>query len=124
MVLSERAPEPVGPYSQAVESEGLVYISGQIGLDPETGNLVQGGAAGQAEMAVRNLISVLGAAGAGLEDVVRIGLYLSNIDDFAAVNEIYSKFFSSWKPARTTLGGLKLPKGALVEIDAVARVDE
>lgn len=121
IINSDEAPKPVGPYSQAVESDGLLFLSGQIGLDPGTGQLVSGDAGPQAEAALRNLSAVLRAAGARVEDIVRVGIYLKNIDDFVEVNRVYSEFFSSWKPARTTVGGLELPRGALVEIDAVAR---
>lgn len=122
VVSSDSAPSPVGPYSQAVDSDGLLFLSGQVGIDPKTGVLVQGGVASQMEAALRNLSAVLEAAGAGLEDVVKTSIYLSSMADFAAVNEVYGRFFSSWRPARTTVGGAQLPKGALVEIDAVARL--
>lgn len=121
-VSAEEAPRPVGPYSQAVVCDGLLFVSGQLGVDPRLGSVVEGGAAAQADAALRNIGSILKAAGAGPEDVVKVSVYLRDIDDFPAVNEVYARFFSSWKPARTTVGGLQLPKGALVEIDAVARV--
>lgn len=121
-VFTEEAPRPIGPYSQAVESGGLLFLSGQIGVDPGTGQLVQGDVGAQAEAALKNLSAVLRAAGATLEDVLRVGIHLKDVGDFPKVNEVYGRFFSSWRPARTTVGGLELPKGALVEIDAVARV--
>jgi 2-iminobutanoate/2-iminopropanoate deaminase len=107
---------------QAVESDGLLFLSGQLGIDPRTGELVPGGAASQAEAVLRNICAVLEAAGAGLEDVVKVSVFLRDISDFPEVNEVYGRHFSSWRPARTTIGGLQLPKDALVEIDAVARV--
>ena len=120
-VCSGSAPQPIGPYSQAVRAGGFLFMSGQIGVDPGTGILVEGGAARQAEAALRNLSAVLEAAGAGMGDVVKVSVFLQDIADFPAVNEVYARYFSSWKPARTTVGGLRLPKGALVEIDAIAR---
>ncbi|MEW5747259.1 MAG: Rid family detoxifying hydrolase [Candidatus Thermoplasmatota archaeon] len=121
-VSSEEAPRPVGPYSQAVVCDGLLFISGQLGMDPRSGSVVEGGAAAQADAALRNVGAILRAAGAGPEDVVKVSVYLRDMGDFPAVNEVYARFFFSWKPARTTVGGLHLPKGALVEIDAVARI--
>lgn len=121
-ISAEGAPLPVGPYSHAVVSDGLLFLSGQLGIDPRTGSLVEGDAAAQADAALRNLGVILRAAGARPEHVVKVSVYLRDIGDFPAVNEVYARFFSPWKPARTTVGGLQLPKGALVEIDAVARV--
>ncbi|MDQ1372541.1 MAG: 2-iminobutanoate/2-iminopropanoate deaminase [Candidatus Thermoplasmatota archaeon] len=121
IVSTAGAPRPVGPYSQAVEAGGFLFLSGQIGLDPGSGQLVSGGASEQTRAALNNLAAILRAAGGEMEDVVRVGVYLKDIGDFAKVNEVYGEFFSSWKPTRTTIGGLDLPKGALVEIDAVAR---
>lgn len=121
MISSTEAPKPVGPYSQAVESGGLIFLSGQIGLEAGATELVSGDVADQARTALKNLSSVLRAAGVGLEDVVRVGVYLRDMRDFAKFNEVYGEFFSSWAPARTTVGGVELPKGALVEVDAVAR---
>lgn len=122
VVSSDSAPKPIGPYSQAVESGGFLFLSGQIGIDSATGDLVSGGVTSQAEAALRNLSSVLEAAGVNVADVVKVSIYLKDIGDFPAVNDVYGRFFSSWKPARTTLGGVQLPKDALVEIDAVARL--
>ncbi|HIJ17715.1 MAG TPA: hypothetical protein HA364_08075 [Thermoplasmata archaeon] len=121
-VSSDSAPKPIGPYSQAIESGGFLFLSGQIGIDYATGGLVSGGVTPQTEVVLRNLASVLEAAGASVADVVKVSIYLRDIRDFPAVNEVYGRFFSSWKPARTTLGGVQLPKDALVEIDAVARL--
>lgn len=122
VVSSDSAPEPIGPYSQAIESGGFLFLSGQIGIDSATGGLVPGGVVPQTETALRNLSSVLEAAGAGLADVVKVSIYLKDLQDFQTVNEVYGRFFSPWKPARTTVGGLHLPRAALVEIDAVARL--
>jgi 2-iminobutanoate/2-iminopropanoate deaminase len=112
----------VGPYSQAVASDGLLFVSGQLGIDVRTGEVVEGGAAAQAEQALRNVAAIISAAGATPGDIVKVSVYLRDIGDFPAVNEVYARFFTSWKPARTTIGGLQLPKAALVEVDAVARL--
>jgi len=122
IVFSDSAPRPIGPYSHAIESGGFLFLSGQIGVDPVTGGLVSGGVASQTEVALRNLSSILEAGGARLTDVVKVSIYLRDIRDFPVVNEVYGRFFSTWLPARTTLGGVQLPKDALVEIDAVAKL--
>jgi 2-iminobutanoate/2-iminopropanoate deaminase len=121
-ISTPSAPAPVGPYSQAIASEGFLFVSGQLGIDVGTGGLVEGGAAAQAEQALRNIAAVLSAAGAAPGDVVKVSVYLRDLGDFPAVNEAYARFFGQWRPARTTIGGLQLPKAALVEVDAVARL--
>jgi len=113
------APAPVGPYSQAIRSGDLVFCSGQVGLDPLTGELVEGLEA-QAERAIRNLQAVLDASGLGFDDVVKTTIFLADISDFAAVNAIYARFMPEPPPARSTIGVGGLPKGALVEIEAIA----
>ena len=120
-VSTTGAPGAVGPYSQAIASGDLVFCSGQIGLDPATGVLVEGVEA-QAERALRNLAAVLDAAGCTFEDVVRTTVYLANIDDFGAVNAIYARHMADPPPARSTFAVGALPKGAQVEIDAIARM--
>lgn len=117
-IRSEKAPAPVGPYSQAVEAKE-VYCSGQIGTDPSTGKLVEGAVA-QTRQALDNLGMVLAEAGLGLKDVVKTTVFLSDMADYQAMNEEYSKHFASPFPARTTVQAAALPRGALVEIDAVA----
>ena len=118
---SERLGPAVGPFSQAVVGAGdTVYLSGQVGSDPATGRLAEGVAA-QTEQAFRNLSAVLEAAGWTLDDVVRVGVYLADIGDFAAMNEVYARWFEQPYPARTTIGVAALPLGAAVEIDLVAR---
>jgi 2-iminobutanoate/2-iminopropanoate deaminase len=112
------APAPVGPYSQAVEAEGVLYLSGQVPLDPETGELVEGGAAEQARKCLENLDAVCRAAGTRLQDAARLTVYVTDISRFADVNEVYSEFFESPFPARVTIGVAALPAGATVEIDA------
>lgn len=119
-VRSDDVPEPVGAYSQAVESGGFLFISGQIGLDPVSGGLEEG-LEGQAERALSNLRAVLSAAGLSMTDVVKSTVYLKDMSDFAKVNEVYARFFRPPYPARAAVEVSALPKGALVEIEAVAR---
>ena len=119
-VSTDRAPAAIGPYSQAVEAGGVVYCSGQIGLDPANGQLVDGGTAAEAERVLRNLQAVLAAAGLGFAHVVRVTIYLVDLADFTTVNEIYGRYVRQPYPARATVGVAALPRGARVEIDAVA----
>ena len=117
-IETDQAPAPIGPYSQAVEADGVLYCSGQLPLDPATGELVDGGIAVQARRCLENLDAVCRAAGARLEDAARIGIYVTDMALFAELNEVYASFFSEPFPVRTTVGVASLPKGALVEIDA------
>ena len=119
-VTSSGAPAPIGPYSQAIATDGSVFCSGQVGLDPATGELVEGPEA-QAERALRNLEAVLDAAGVTFADVVKTTIFLIDIGDFAAVNAVYARFVADPPPARSTIAVAALPKGALVEIEAIAR---
>lgn len=121
-ILSNAAPSPIGPYSQAVRSGDWVFLSGQIPLDPSTGDLVGDDAASQARQALSNLREVLRAAGLQPADVVRTTIYMVDLSAFAAVNAVYAEFFSgnAVPPARSTIQVAALPKGALVEIDAIA----
>jgi 2-iminobutanoate/2-iminopropanoate deaminase len=119
-IKTNGAPAPVGPYSQAIRSGDSVFCSGQVGLDPLTGELVDGLEA-QAERAIRNLQAVLDAAGLGFDDVVKTTIFLADVADFAAVNGIYASFMPDPPPARSTIGVGGLPRGARVEIEAVAR---
>jgi 2-iminobutanoate/2-iminopropanoate deaminase len=121
LISTQGAPQAIGPYSQAVRSAGLVFCSGQIGLDPETGELADG-LVNQVNQALRNLVAVLAAAGAGPGNVVKTTIYLSDMDDFAAMNELYGDVFSEQPPARATVAVKTLPKGALFEIDAIAQL--
>lgn len=114
------APAAIGPYSQAIRSGDMVFCSGQLGLEPVSGELVEGVEA-QAERALRNLQSVLDAAGLGFDDVVKTTIFLADIGDFAAVNAVYARFMADPPPARSTVQVAALPKGGLVEIDAIAR---
>ena len=122
-VSSSSAPAAIGPYSQAIVSGGTVYCSGQIGLDPATGELADGLEA-QAERALRNLTAVLDAAGVTLADVVKTTIFLTDMGDFAAVNAIYASAMPDPPPARSTIAVAGLPKGALFEIEAIARRPE
>ncbi len=117
---TDRAPAAVGPYSQAVKSGRLLFCSGQIGLVPGSGALADGGVSAQTEQALKNLAAVLKAAGLGLHDVVKTTVFVADIKEFAAVNDVYAKHFGSHKPARSTVQAAALPLGALVEIDAIA----
>ncbi len=119
-VSTTTAPAAVGPYSQAIVSGEFVFCSGQLGLDPATGALVEGGVEAQAERALRNLGAVLDAAGLSINDVVKTTVFLADIDDFAAVNAVYGPFMPDPPPARSTFAVGALPKGGLVEIDAIA----
>jgi 2-iminobutanoate/2-iminopropanoate deaminase len=114
------APQAIGPYSQALRAGPFVFLSGQIGLDPAGGTLVAGGTAAETEQVMRNLQAVLQAAGLEFNEVVRTTIYLVDLSDFATVNDIYGRFFQDPFPARATIGVTALPRGARVEIDAVA----
>jgi 2-iminobutanoate/2-iminopropanoate deaminase len=125
VVSSAGAPKAIGPYSQAVEARGArtLWLSGQIPLDPATGELVQGDISAQTERVMENLASVLAAAGATFRDVVRCTIYLADLADFSKVNEVYGRRFPDDPPARATVQVAALPRGARVEIDAVAVLD-
>lgn len=118
IVSPELAP-PVGPFSQAVRTDGFVFLSGQVAQDPATGKLVEGGLEAEATQLFRNLAAVLEAAGKSFGDVVRVGVFLTNMSDFAKANVIYAKHFSQPYPARTTVAVAALPLGASIEIDMI-----
>jgi 2-iminobutanoate/2-iminopropanoate deaminase len=117
-VETEGAPAPIGPYSQAVVADGVLYCSGQVPLEPDTGELVEGGIAEQARRCLESLDAVCRAAGTQLSEAARIGIYLTDMARFAELNDVYASFFSEPFPVRTTVGVAALPKGALVEMDA------
>ena len=119
-VTSASAPAAIGPYSQAIKAGNLVFCSGQIALDPKSGQMVGANAAEQAEQVMKNLTAVLTAAGASLASVARTTIFLASMDDFAAVNEVYARHFGAHKPARATVAVKTLPKNGLVEIDCIA----
>ncbi len=121
-IETDRAPAAIGPYSQAIVSEGWIFVSGQIAIDPETGILEEGDAARQTHRVLRNLSAVLEAAGGGLGTVVRTTVYLTDLSHFQAVNAVYAEHFGDHRPARATVEASRLPAGAAVEVDAIARV--
>jgi 2-iminobutanoate/2-iminopropanoate deaminase len=119
-VSSPQAPPAIGPYSQAIRVGGLLFVSGQIPLDPDTGTMVEGDLAAQTHRVFRNLSAILAAAGASFDNVVKTTVYLADMDDFPAMNEIYATYFSSPAPARATVQAARLPRDARVEIDLIA----
>ena len=122
-IHSEHAPAAIGPYSQAVRKGDTVYLSGQIALDPGTGLLIEGDIDAQARRAFDNLRAVCEAAGGTLDDVVRLGLYLTDLDQFARVNAVMADYFAAPYPARSTIGVASLPRGAAFEVDAIVVLD-
>jgi 2-iminobutanoate/2-iminopropanoate deaminase len=120
VISTKDAPQAIGPYSQAIRANGFVFVSGQIPTDPATQQLIQGDVAAQTERVLQNVSAILKAAGSGLEKVVRSTVYLKNMSDFAAMNEVYGRHFSSAPPARATVEAARLPKDVLVEIDVIA----
>jgi len=121
-IHSDRAPAAVGPYSQGIRVGNLLFVSGQLPLDPDTGKIVSGGASAQAERSLRNLAAVAEAAGAALADAVKVSVFLTDMADFPAVNEVYGRWFTEPFPGRSTVAVAELPLGAAVEIDAVIAV--
>ncbi|MCQ2245084.1 MAG: RidA family protein [Bacteroidaceae bacterium] len=119
-IHTEKAPAAIGPYSQAIEVNGFVYASGQIPVDPATGEFAQGGIKEQTRQSLTNAKNILEAAGTDLAHVVKTTVYLNSMDDFAAMNEVYAEFFQQPYPARSAVAVEKLPKGALVEIEVLA----
>jgi 2-iminobutanoate/2-iminopropanoate deaminase len=120
IIKTERAPAAIGPYSQAVRAGGFVFASGQIPLDPQTGSMVEGGISEQTEQVMRNLGAVLEAAGTGLKSVVKTTVFLADMNDFAAMNEVYGRYFEKNPPARATVQAARLPRDARVEIEVIA----
>ena len=123
-VHTENAPRAIGPYSQAIRCGGLLFCSGQIALDPATGEVVQGGVEAQAEQVMKNLGAVLTAGGSSWDRVVKTTIFLARMDDFGAVNTIYGRYLGDPPPARATVAAAGLPKGVLVEVEAVAACQE
>jgi 2-iminobutanoate/2-iminopropanoate deaminase len=120
VVRTPEAPQAIGPYSQAVKANGFVFISGQIAIDPPTGNIIGGSVAEQTERVMENLGAILAAAGSGYDRVVRTTVFLKSMSDFATLNEIYARYFAENPPARSTVEVARLPKDVLVEIDVIA----
>jgi 2-iminobutanoate/2-iminopropanoate deaminase len=119
-IQTDRAPQAIGPYSQAIKANGFIFASGQIPLDPATMQIVEGGVEEQTERVLDNLKAVLESAGSSLDRVVKTTVYLADMSEFAAMNEIYARYFGSTKPARATVQVARLPRDVKVEIDAVA----
>jgi 2-iminobutanoate/2-iminopropanoate deaminase len=120
IVLTDHGPKPIGPYSQAIRANGFLYVSGQVALDPKTGQLVGADIRQQTERTLENVKGILEAAGSNLHHVVKTTVFLKDMNDFAAMNEVYAKYFPSAPPARSTVQVTRLPKDALVEIEVIA----
>ena len=124
VISTPGAPKAIGPYSQAIVANGLVFVSGQVAIDPATQQVIEGNVAAQTERVMTNLSAILKAAGSGLELVVRSTVFLKNMGDFSAMNEVYGRHFSSQPPARSTVEVARLPKDVLVEIDVIALTEK
>jgi len=124
IIKTTHAPAAIGPYSQAVEANGLVFASGQIPIDPATGQFVAGGIAEQTERVLKNLEAVLEAAGSSLDRIIKTTVFLADMDEFVAMNEVYGRFFAADPPARATVQAARLPRDAKVEIEAIALKNE
>jgi 2-iminobutanoate/2-iminopropanoate deaminase len=120
VISTKDAPQAIGPYSQAIKANGFVFVSGQVAIDPATQQVITGDVAAQTERVLRNLSEILEAGGSGLGKVARATVFLKNMGDFAAMNQVYGKYFSSAPPARSTVEVARLPKDVLVEIDVIA----
>jgi len=120
VISTDNAPKAIGPYSQAIRANGLIFVTGQTPIDPATQQLINGSIGEQTERVLRNIEATLTQAGSSMEKVVRCGVFLKDMNDFTAMNEVYAKFFKSEPPARTTIQAAKLPKDCMVEIDAIA----
>jgi 2-iminobutanoate/2-iminopropanoate deaminase len=122
IVITDRGPKPIGPYSQAIKSGGFIFLSGQVALDPKSGELTGADIRQQTERVLNNIKGILEAAGANLHHVVKTTVFLKDMNDFAAMNEVYGRYFTSAPPARSTVQVARLPKDALVEIEVTAAV--
>jgi 2-iminobutanoate/2-iminopropanoate deaminase len=120
VISTKDAPQAIGPYSQAIKANGFIFVSGQVGIDPATQQVINGDIAAQTDRVLRNVSEILEAAGSGLGKVVRATVFLNNMNDFAAMNQVYGKYFSTVPPARSTVEVARLPKDVLVEIDVIA----
>ena len=124
VIATDRGPKAIGPYSQAIQANGLVFLSGQIPLDPATQQLISGNVATQTERVLQNITGILEAAGTSLERVLKTTVFLKSMNDFAAMNEVYGRHFTGDPPARSTVEVARLPKDVLVEIDVIALAGE
>jgi len=120
VILTARGPKPIGPYSQGIKANGLLFLSGQVALDPQSGELVGSDIRQQTERALENVQAILEAAGASLHHVVKTTVFLKDMSEFVAMNEVYARYFTAAPPARSTVQAARLPKDALVEIEVVA----
>ncbi|HTC40289.1 MAG TPA: RidA family protein [Candidatus Acidoferrales bacterium] len=120
VILTNRGPKPIGPYSQAIKSNGFLFVSGQVALDPQTGEFVGADIRQQTERVLENLKGILEASGASFHHVVKTTVFLKDMNDFAAMNEVYARYFTAAPPARSTVQAARLPKDALVEIELIA----
>jgi 2-iminobutanoate/2-iminopropanoate deaminase len=123
VIATDRGPKAIGPYSQAIKANGLVFLSGQIPLDPAAQQLIEGDVAAQTERVLQNITGILDAAGTSLSRVVKTTVFLKSMNDFAAMNEVYGRHFAAEPPARSTVEVARLPKDVLVEIDVIALAD-
>ena len=122
-VTTSKAPKAIGPYSQAVKCNGLIFVSGQVAIDPATQQVIEGDVAAQTERVMKNLSAILTASGSKFDQVLRCTVFLKNMDDFAAMNAVYAKYFKAEPPARSTVEVARLPKNVLVEIDVIAQAE-
>ena len=122
VIATEKAPGAIGPYSQGIEANGFVFVSGQLPVDPATGEFPKDCISAQTKQSIENVAAVLAAAGCGLEDVVKTTVFLSDIGNFAAMNEVYAEYFKTDCPARSAFEAANLPKGALVEVECIAEI--
>jgi len=120
VIATDEGPKAIGPYSQAIKANGFIFVSGQVAIDPSTQQVISGDVAMQTDRVIKNLAAILKAAGSGLEKVVRSTVFLKNMGDFGAMNEVYGKYFTSEPPARATVEVSRLPKDVAVEIDVIA----
>ena len=123
-IITEKAPGAIGPYSQAIEANGLVYTSGQLPIDPGTGTFAPGGIQEQTHQSLKNIKAILEAAGTGMHKIIKTTVYLSDMSNFAAMNEVYAQYFQAPYPARSAVAVKDLPKAALVEIEVIATKDK
>jgi 2-iminobutanoate/2-iminopropanoate deaminase len=120
VIATEQAPQAIGPYSQAIRAEGLIFTSGQIAIDPATAQIIAGDVGAQTDRVLKNLAAILQASGSSLEKVLRCTVFLKNMGDFTAMNEVYGRYFTQAPPARSTVEVARLPKDVLIEIDVIA----